>query len=292
MQKENNMKGIILAGGSGTRLYPITQLMCKQLLPVYDKPMIYYPLSTLMLAGIKEILIISTPKDISPLINLFGDGSHLGINITYKVQDEPKGIAQAFIIGKDFIGSSSCMLILGDNIFYGNKLQDLLINAVNSNVHATIFSYKVKDPERYGVVEITQDNKAVSLEEKPKNPKSNLAVVGIYIYNSDVVQIAENLKPSGRGEFEITDINKAYLEKQQLKVVQMGRGYVWLDTGTTQSLLDASLFFKIIEERKGMKVACVEEIAYTMGYITKKDLENLAKSYINSDYGKYLINLE
>jgi len=286
------MKGIILAGGSGTRLYPITHIISKQLLPVYDKPMIYYPLSVLLLAGIRDILIISTPKDISRFEELLGDGSFIGTNISYKVQDEPRGIAEAFIIGKDFIGNDGVVLILGDNIFYGHGIGDLLNNAKNNLKHnfATVFGYYVSDPQRYGVVEFDKNGDVVSIEEKPKQPKSNFAVVGLYFYPSDVVKIAANLKPSWRGELEITDVNKEYLFQKRLKVEIMGRGYAWLDTGTHESLIEASIFIQTIEKRQGLKIGCIEEISYRKGYISKEKLFELSKKYKNS-YGEYLLRI-
>ena len=285
------MKGIILAGGSGTRLYPVTQVVCKQLLPIYDKPMIHYPLSTLMLAGIKDILIISTPEDTPVFKRVLGDGSRYGISLTYAVQEKPRGLADAFIIGADFIGKDRVCLVLGDNIFYGNGLSELLRNAINEKDEATVFGYYVNDPERYGVVEFDKNHKAVSIEEKPEKPKSNYAVVGLYFYNNDVVEIAKNLKPSPRGEIEITDINKAYLEQGKLNVQIMGRGYAWLDTGTHESMHEASTFVKIIEDRKGQKISCIEEIAYLMGYIDENQLRMLAEPLMKSGYGKYLIDI-
>jgi glucose-1-phosphate thymidylyltransferase len=286
------MKGIILAGGSGTRLYPITHIISKQLLPVYDKPMIYYPLSVLLLAGIRDILIISTPKDISRFEELLGDGSFIGTNISYKVQDEPRGIAEAFIIGKYFIGNDGVVLILGDNIFYGHGIGNLLNNAKNNLKHnfATVFGYYVSDPQRYGVVEFDKNGDVVSIEEKPKQPKSNFAVVGLYFYPSDVVKIAANLKPSWRGELEITDVNKEYLFQKRLKVEIMGRGYAWLDTGTHESLIEASIFIQTIEKRQGLKIGCIEEISYRKGYIPKEKLIELSKKYNNS-YGDYLLRI-
>ncbi len=285
------MKGIILAGGSGTRLYPITKTICKQLLPVFDKPMIYYPLSTLMLAGIREILIISTPEDLPRFEDLFGDGSSLGLSISYKVQEKPNGLAEAFIIGADFIGEDPVALILGDNIFYGHDLPSLLREAARQTIGATVFGYYVKDPNRYGVVEFNKEGKAVSIEEKPSSPKSNYAVVGLYFYDNDVVDIAANLKPSARGELEITDVNRIYLERDNLKVVLMGRGYAWLDTGTHQSMIDATLYIKTVEDRQGLKISCIEEIAYYMGYIDKGKLEELARPLLKSGYGQYLLDI-
>jgi len=287
------MKGIILAGGSGTRLYPITHTISKQLLPVYDKPMIYYPLSVLLLTGIRDILIISTPRDISRFEELLGDGSFIGANISYKIQDEPKGIAEAFIIGKDFIGNDDIVLILGDNIFYGHGIGELLNNAKNNlrDNFATIFGYYVSDPQRYGVVEFDKNGNVVSIEEKPKQPKSNFAVVGLYFYPCDVVKIASGLKPSLRGELEITDVNKEYLFQKRLKVEIMGRGYAWLDTGTHESLIEASIFIQTIEKRQGLKIGCIEEVAYRQGFIDRERLKKLADKYCNTQYGKYLLNL-
>lgn len=285
------MKGIILAGGSGTRLYPATQVVCKQLLPVYDKPMIYYPLSTLMLAGIRDILIISTPEDTPVFKRVLGDGTQLGISLSYAVQDKPRGLADAFIVGADFIGKDRVCLILGDNIFYGNGLSELLRNAVKHEDGATVFGYYVNDPERYGVVEFDDKGKAISIEEKPDQPKSNYAVVGLYFYNNDVVDIAKNLKPSPRGEIEITDINKEYLRRGKLNVQNMGRGYAWLDTGTHESMHEASTFVKIIEDRQSNKISCIEEIAYLMGYIDGGQLRKLAEPLMKSGYGQYLIDI-
>lgn len=285
------MKGIILAGGSGTRLYPVTQVVCKQLLPVYDKPMIYYPLSTLMLAGIRDILIISTPEDTPVFERVLGDGSKFGMKFTYAVQESPRGLADAFIVGSDFIGNDRVCLVLGDNIFYGNGLSELLRNAVKHEDGATVFGYYVNDPERYGVVEFDKDCRVVSIEEKPEKPKSNFAVVGLYFYDNAVVEIAKNLKPSPRGEIEITDVNKEYLRRGKLKVQNMGRGYAWLDTGTHDSMHEASTFVKIIEDRKGLKISCIEEIAYQMGFIDEKQLRKLAEPLMKSGYGKYLIDI-
>ena len=285
------MKGIILAGGSGTRLYPITEVICKQLLPVYDKPMIYYPLSTLMLAGIRDILIISTPQDLPRFEKLFGDGSQIGLSLSYKVQNAPNGLAEAFIIGEDFIGKDNVCLVLGDNIFYGHNLPSILKNAVNRREGATIFGYYVKDPERYGVVEFDKSGNVISIEEKPKHPKSNYAVVGLYFYDNEVVKIAKGIKPSWRGELEITDVNNEYLKSGKLHVELMGRGYAWLDTGTHQSLSDATQFIKTIEDRQGLKIACIEEIAYRMGYISPDQLIKLAEPLKKSGYGEYLLNI-
>ena len=286
------MKGIILAGGSGTRLYPLTKSVSKQLLPIYDKPMIYYPLSILMLAGIQEVLIISTPDDLPKFENLLGDGSDLGMKFQYKVQPNPDGLAQAFILAEEFIGSDSVSLILGDNIFYGQGLTDLLLKGVSSvfeNNIATIFGYHVKDPSRYGVVEFDDDNKAKSIEEKPINPKSSYAVTGLYFYPNDVVQKALLVKPSHRGELEITSVNEMFLKEDRLKVQLLGRGYAWLDTGAHEDLLEASTFIETIERRQGLKVACIEEIAFDKGYISKEKLRSLASNMNNNQYGKYLL---
>jgi glucose-1-phosphate thymidylyltransferase len=281
------MKGIILAGGQGTRLYPITMAMSKQLMPVYDKPMIYYPLSTLMLAGIREILIISTPQDLPHFKNLLKDGSSIGLKLSYKEQLVPNGLAQAFVLGKEFIGKDSVSLILGDNLFYGHKLVELLRESTNPD-GGIIFAYPVSDPERYGVVEFDQEFHALSIEEKPKNPKSNYAVPGIYFYDNSVIQIAEELKPSARGEYEITDVNKEYLKRKKLKVGVLGRGVAWLDTGTTESLMQASQFIQVIEQRQGLKIGCIEEVAYLMGFITLDQLSKQAELLQKSSYGEYL----
>ena len=286
------MRGIILAGGSGTRLYPITLGISKQLIPIYDKPMIYYPLSVLMKSGIKEILIISTPQDLPNYKLLLGNGSKLGLKISYKEQPSPDGLAQAFILGEDFIGNEEVCLVLGDNIFNGLGISELLFNSVNNakkNNMATVFGYYVSDPQRYGVVEFDSIGNALSIEEKPLKPKSNYAVVGLYFYPNSVIEIAKNIKPSPRGELEITSINQEYLNRGELKVELMTRGFAWLDTGTHESLIEASNYIKMIEKRQGLKVACLEEIAYKMGYISKKDLLNLAEPLKKNGYGKYLI---
>ncbi len=284
-------KGIILAGGSGTRLHPVTQVISKQLLPIYDKPMIYYPLSTLMLAGIRDILLISTPQDTPRFEQLLGDGSRWGLNLSYAVQQSPDGLAQAFVIGRKFVGKDDCVLVLGDNIFYGHDFASQLARANNGTVGATVFAYHVSDPERYGVAEFDATGRAISLEEKPTRPKSNFAVTGLYFYDNQVLDIAKDLKPSARGEYEITDVNNHYLASGQLTVEVMGRGMAWLDTGTHESLLEASAFIETIEKRQGLKVACPEEIAYRLGYISREDLENIGNSMNKNGYGQYLLSV-
>ena len=285
------MKGIILAGGSGTRLYPITQVVCKQLLPVYDKPMIHYPLSVLMLAGIRDILIISTPEDTPRFEQLLGDGGALGLSFTYAVQDAPRGLADAFRVGADFIGDDRVCLVLGDNIFYGHGLPDMLQQASARTEGATVFGYYVSDPERYGVVEFDAQRRAVSIEEKPAQPRSNYAVAGLYFFDNEVVRIARDLKPSARGELEITDVNRHYLERGRLHVELMGRGFAWLDTGTHASLVDATQYVRTIESRQGLKISCIEEIAWRMGYIDDAQLRALAEPLLKSGYGEYLLNI-
>jgi glucose-1-phosphate thymidylyltransferase len=285
------MKGILLAGGAGTRLYPLTKCISKQLLPVYDKPTIYYPLSVLMLAGIREILIISTPRDLPRIADLFGDGSQLGLKLSYKEQAQPNGIAQAFVLGAEFVGDSPVCLILGDNIFYGHDLTDMLEDSAALTTGSRVFAYQVKDPERYGVVEFDHSYKALSIEEKPKHPRSNWAVTGLYFYDAQVVSIAQNLKPSHRGEYEITDVNRAYLERGNLQVQCMGRGIAWLDTGTYDSLLSSSIFVQTLEERQGLKVACVEEIAFTKKFIDAAGLKDLADRAGKSEYAQYLLRV-
>ena len=284
-------KGIILAGGSGTRLFPLTQVVSKQMLPVYDKPMIYYPLSTLMLAGIRDILIISTPHDLPMFEQLLGDGSRIGMTFSYAAQPSPDGLAQAFIIGKEFIGDDSVALVLGDNIFYGHGFQDVLEEAERCEVGATIFAYQVADPERYGIVEFDKDGKALSVEEKPEKPKSNYAIPGLYFYDNRVVQIAENMKPSARGELEITDVNKQYLEWAELHVQNLGRGFAWLDTGTHDAMHEASNYVETIEKRQGLKISCIEEIAYRLGYIGNDQLATLGREMEKNSYGQYLLRL-
>ena len=293
MGDRSDMRGIILAGGSGTRLYPITQAVCKQLLPVYDKPMIYYPLSVLMLAGIKDILIISTPQDLPRFRDVFHDGAHLGLNLSYKEQPSPNGIAEAFIVGEEFIGTNNVCLMLGDNIFYGHGLTELLRKAVNEVAvckGATVFGYYVSNPQRYGVIDFDKNGRVLSIEEKPQKPKSHYAVTGLYFYDNDVVKIAKNIRPSRRGELEITDVNIEYLKRKSLRVELLGRGHAWLDTGTFESLLEAGEFVATVERRQGLKIACIEEIAFRLGYIDREQLLRLAEPLKNNGYGQYLIN--
>jgi len=291
MKQTSDYKGIILAGGSGTRLYPVTQAMGKSLLPVYNKPMVYYPLSTLMLAGIREILVISTPEDVPKFQTLLRDGSQFGIHLQYKVQAKPEGIAQAFLLAQEFIDGSPCALVLGDNIFYGHDFAKDLRQSAAKTTGARVFAYPVHDPERYGVIDFDAHRRVLSIEEKPRQPKSKYAVTGLYFYDRQVVEIAKGLKPSARGELEITDVNKAYLDKGQLEVVVMGRGMAWLDTGTHESLMDASLYIQAIEKRQGLMIACPEEIAYRSGYVSAADIEKIANSMKNSGYGAYLLQL-
>lgn len=285
------MKGIILAGGQGTRLYPLTSAISKQILPIYDKPMIYYSMSVLMLAGIRDILIISTPRDVSLFENILSNGAKLGLNIEYKIQESPDGLPQAFILGEEFIGNDDVALILGDNIFFGQGLSEILKNAIDNNIGATVFGYQVRDPERFGVVEFDSHLKVKSLEEKPAYPKSNYAVTGLYLYSNDVIEKAKKLLPSNRGELEITDLNNLYLDEQRLNVELLGRGFAWLDTGTFESLLDASSFVETIEKRQGFKIACIEEIAYRQGYISRRQLIQLGKELEKSLYGQYLLEI-
>ena len=289
MPNNTPVRGIILAGGSGTRLYPVTNVVCKQLLPIYDKPMIYYPLSVLMLAGIRDILIISTPEDRGKFETLFGDGSQIGLRISYAVQPKPEGLAQAFIIGKDFIGDDNCCLILGDNVFFGHSLPDILDRAVKMEKGGLVFGYWVNDPHRYGVVEFNDDGKVLSLEEKPVKPKSNYALPGLYFFDGKVTEIAQNIKPSARGELEITEVMNDYLKRGELNVELLGRGFAWLDTGTHESFIEAALFIQTIQKRQGLKIACVEEIAWRMGYIDKDQLKQLAEPYMKNEYGQYLM---
>ena len=288
------MKGIVLAGGSGTRLYPVTKAISKQLLPIYDKPMVYYPISVLMLAGIRDILIISTPEDISKFENLLSDGSQFGVNFSYKIQPSPDGLAQAFILGEDFIGNDTAALVLGDNVFYGQSFSKTLQNAVNrveASGGATVFGYRVRDPQRFGVVEFDERGKALSIEEKPKIPKSNYAVTGLYFYDNKVVEYAKNLKPSSRGELEITDLNNIYLKNNKLHVELLGRGFAWLDTGTHESLLQAGQYVQTVENNQGIKIACLEEIAYNMGFLKKEDIEKISSQYKNNEYYGYIKSL-
>lgn len=285
------MKGIILAGGSGTRLYPLTKSVSKQMLPIYDKPMIYYPLSVLMFAGIKDILIISTPQDMTMFQNLLGDGQEIGLSLQYAIQQNPNGLAEAFIIGEEFIGEDSVALILGDNIFFGQGFPAILQKIAKRDKGSTVFGYRVKDPERFGVIEFDSEQRVISIEEKPQKPKSNFAATGLYFYDNDVIEIAKSIKPSNRGELEITDINKIYLQREKLQVELLGRGFAWLDTGTHESLLEASVFIETVEKRQGFKVACLEEIAYRMGYISKDRLIALAQPLLKNEYGQYLLDI-
>jgi len=291
MPNNTSTKGIILAGGSGTRLYPITHVISKQLLPIYDKPMIYYPLSVLMLAGIRDILIISTPGDLPKFEALFGDGSHIGLNMSYAAQPKPEGLAQAFVIGRDFIAAENACLILGDNLFFGHNLPVLLNNAVRMKKGGVVFGYWVQDPERYGVVDFDKNGTVLSIEEKPQKPKSNYALAGLYFFDNDVVEIASNIKPSARGEIEITEVMNAYLRRGELKLELLGRGYAWLDTGTHESFLEAALFIETIQKRQGLKIACIEEIAWRLGYIDTRQLARLAEPYMKNEYGQYLMRI-